>query len=86
MRNLMCNLLIVSTHSPARGLTVISADTPLPIDVSTHSPARGLTRRPWQLLRQKKRFNSQPRKGADKFTTGVDTAYSTFQLTAPQGG
>ena len=80
------NLLCVSTHSPARGLTILNDVIRNKKDVSTHSPARGLTIKDRVSNSPRRSFNSQPRKGADGSPNYIRKYYWTFQLTAPQGG
>ena len=54
-------------------------------NISTHSLTRRLTRKPYQVHRTRRYFNSQPHKEADE-KKALLISPETFQLTASQGG
>ena len=79
-------MTIISTHSPARGLTgcnVLWVDAD---NISTHSPARGLTKYNFtQKVVIGHISTHSPARGLTGFAMCCDFA-DLFQLTAPQGG
>ena len=74
----------VSTHAPARGATMMVAQTALNRLVSTHAPARGATLMINALKARIRVSTHAPARGATGSVTKGDPMRQ-FQLTRPRG-
>ena len=89
-RDILSDLLaldtrIISTHTPARGVTHKTLSKSQYCIISTHTPARGVTSRSLYLENYIIHFYSHAREGRDRQRKGSGTDYLSFLLTRPRG-